>query len=147
MNLNDVKAVPSGHKRSRRVGRGRSSGVGKTSGRGTSGQRSRSGRKGAGLYEGGQMPLFRRLPKRGFNNKIFARRFAVVNIAALNRFEDGQEVDPAALVRAGLVKRLLDGVKVLGSGELHRKLSVKAHAFSASAIEKIQAAGGTATAL
>ncbi len=147
MNLNDIKATPSGRKRARRVGRGRSSGRGKTSGRGTSGQRSRSGRKGAGIYEGGQMPLFRRLPKRGFNNKDFALRYAVVNTGDLNRFEDGQEVDPAVLVKVGLVKRLLDGVKVLGDGELQRKLTVKAHCFSKSAADKIQAAGGTVTVL
>jgi len=147
MNLNDIKATPSGRKRARRVGRGRSSGRGKTSGRGTSGQRSRSGRKGAGIYEGGQMPLFRRLPKRGFNNTIFARRYAVVNVGALNRFEEGREVDPAVLTEAGLVTRLLDGVKVLGEGELKRKLTVKAHRFSKAALEKIQAAGGTAVVL
>jgi len=143
MNLNDVKAIPSGRKRSRRVGRGHGSGCGKTSGRGTSGERSRSGRGGAGIYEGGQMPLFRRLPKRGFNNKVFAVRYAVVNVGALNRFEDGQEVDPAALLKARLITRLLDGLKVLGDGELQRKLTVKAHRFSKAAAEKIQAAGGT----
>jgi len=147
MNLNDVMAIPREGKRRRRVGRGRSSGRGKTSGRGTSGERSRSGRAGAGIYEGGQMPLFRRLPKRGFNNKIFARRYATVNVGVLNRFQDGEEVDPAVLVRAGLVTRLLDGVKILGGGELARRLSVKAHAFSKSAAEKIQAAGGTVTTL
>lgn len=147
MNLNDIKATPSGHKRVRRVGRGRSSGCGKTSGRGTSGQRCRSGRKGAGIYEGGQMPLFRRLPKRGFNNRIFACRYAVVNVGALNRFQDGQEVDPAVLKEAGLVTRPLDGVKILGTGELQRKLTVKAHRFSQGAMEKIQAAGGTAVVL
>ncbi|HUT34827.1 MAG TPA: 50S ribosomal protein L15 [Planctomycetota bacterium] len=147
MNLNDVKAIPSDRKKRTRRGRGRSSGHGKTSGRGTSGQRSRSGREGSGIYEGGQMPLFRRLPKRGFNNKRFALRYAVVNVGALNRFEDGQEVDPAVLLQAGLVTRLLDGVKVLASGELQRKLTVKAHRFSAAATEKIQAAGGTVIVL
>lgn len=147
MNLNDVKALPRNRKRVRRVGRGRSSGRGKTAGRGTSGERSRSGRKGHGLYEGGQMPLFRRLPKRGFNNASFALRYAVVNTGALNRFEDGQEVDPELLAKVGLVKRLKDGVKILGGGALQRRLTVKAHAFSKSAVEKIQAAGGTATVL
>ncbi len=147
MNLNDVKAIPSGRKRRTRRGRGHGSGLGKTAGRGTSGQRCRSGRKGAGIYEGGQMPLFRRLPKRGFNNKAFARRYAVVNVGALNRFEDGAEVDPAALVGAGLVTRLLDGVKVLGTGELQRRLTVRAHRFSKAAMEKVQAAGGTAIVL
>jgi large subunit ribosomal protein L15 len=147
MNLNDIKAEPSGRKRVRRLGRGRSSGRGKTSGRGTSGERARSGRKGSGIYEGGQMPLFRRLPKRGFNNKAFARRYAVVNTGDLNRFEDGAEVDPAVLLRAGLMKRMLDGVKVLADGELRRRLTVKAHRFSQAALEKIQAAGGTAVVL
>jgi large subunit ribosomal protein L15 len=147
MNLNDIKAEPSGRKRVRRLGRGRSSGRGKTSGRGTSGERARSGRKGSGIYEGGQMPLFRRLPKRGFNNKAFARRYAVVNTGDLNRFEDGAEVDPAVLLRAGLMKRMLDGVKVLADGELRRRLTVKAHRISQAALEKIQAAGGTAVVL
>ncbi|MBM4030211.1 MAG: 50S ribosomal protein L15 [Planctomycetes bacterium] len=147
MNLNDIKAEPSGRKRVRRLGRGRSSGRGKTSGRGTSGERARSGRKGPGIYEGGQMPLFRRLPKRGFNNKVFAKRFAIVNTGGLNRFQDGDEVDPAALLKAGLTKRVLDGVKVLANGELKRKLTVKAHRFSQAALEKIQAAGGTAVVL
>jgi len=147
MNLNDVKSMPSERKRPKRRGRGHGSGHGKTSGRGTSGQRSRSGRKGAGIYEGGQMPLFRRLPKRGFNNKIFAHRYAVVNVGALNRFEEGQEVDPAAMLRAGLFPRLLDGVKVLAKGDLARKLTVKAHRFSKAAAEKIQAAGGSVASL
>ena len=93
--------------------------------------------------EGGQMPLFRRLPKRGFNNKRFATRYAIVNVDALNVFQDGDEVDPAGLLRAGLVSSLLDGVKILGNGELQRRLTVKAQRFSKAAAEKIQAAGGT----
>jgi large subunit ribosomal protein L15 len=144
MNLNDIKALPSGRKRARRkrVGRGRASGCGKTCSRGHGGQRSRSGGRGAGLYEGGQMPLFRKLPKRGFNNRRFATRYAVVNVGALEAFEDGQEVGPAALLRRGLLSKLLDGVKVLGQGELSRKLTVKAHRFSKTAAAKIEAAGG-----
>ncbi len=147
MNLNEVKSIPTGRKRAKRVGRGESSGSGKTSGRGTSGQRSRSGRKGHGIYEGGQMPLFRRLPKRGFNNAVFAHRYAVVNVGDLNGFGDGQEVDPAALLQARLITRVLDGVKILAHGELQRKLTVKAHRFSRAALEKIQAAGGVAVVL
>ncbi len=147
MNLNDVKAIGREGKRRRRRGRGRSSGRGKTCGRGTSGERSRSGRKGAGLYEGGQMPLFRRLPKRGFNNKRFARRYAVVNVGDLNRFEDGLKVDAAALAGAGLIGSPDERVKVLGDGELRRRLTVEAHRFSRAAAGKIQAAGGSAVEL
>jgi large subunit ribosomal protein L15 len=147
MNLTDIKAIGVRRKRARRVGRGESSGAGKTCGRGMNGERSRSGRRGAGVYEGGQMPLFRRLPKRGFNNAVFARRYAVVNVGALSGFADGMEVDPGILVKMGLVSRLLDGVKILGDGELQRKLTVKAHRFSRSAIEKIRAAGGTVVEL
>jgi len=147
MNLNDAKAAGREGRRRRRLGRGRSSGRGKTSGRGTSGQRSRSGRRGAGIYEGGQMPLFRRLPKRGFNNAIFAHRYAVVNVDALNRFADGGEVDPAALAGAGLIASAEERVKVLATGELQRKLTVKAHRFSQAAAAKIQAAGGSAVEL
>ena len=90
------------------------------------------------------MPLFRRLPKRGFNNKNFATRYAVVNVGALNRFDDGQQVDPALLLSAGIITKLLDGVKVLAGGELERKLTVKAHRFSEAATAKIEAAGGSA---
>jgi large subunit ribosomal protein L15 len=147
MNLSDIKAIPVERKRRFRVGRGEGSGAGKFSGRGNSGERSRSGRKGAGLYEGGQMPLFRRLPKRGFNNKRFARRYAIVNVDALNAFEDGQEVTPELLLDRRLVSKRLDGLKVLASGELHRRLTVKAHRFSKAAAEKIQAAGGAVVTL
>jgi large subunit ribosomal protein L15 len=147
MNLNDVKAVSGKRQRRLRRGRGRASGKGKTCGRGSRGQRSRSGAGSAGLYEGGQMPLFRRLPKRGFNNRSFAARYAVVNVGALNVFDDGQEVDPHVLLKKGLISRLLDGVKVLADGQLERKLTVKAHRFSKAAAEKIQAAGGTAVIL
>ena len=147
MNLTAVKSTGGRHKRRTRVGRGRGSGKGKTCGYGHNGQRSRSGGRSAGLYEGGQMPLFRRLPKRGFNNKIFATRYAIVNLGALNCFEDGQEVDPALLMSKGIVSQMLDGVKILGSGEFERRLTVKAHRFSRSAREKIEAAGGQAVTL
>jgi len=147
MNLNDVKAIPTTRKKRTRYGRGEGSGKGKTCGRGMNGQRSRAGGRRRGLYEGGQMPLFRRLPKRGFNNKVFALRYAIVNVGALNAFEDGQEVDPTALMRAGLISDLLDGLKILADGELQRRLTVKAHRFSQAAAEKIQAAGGAVVRL
>jgi large subunit ribosomal protein L15 len=147
MKLNDIKAAAGPRKKRTRKGRGRGSGKGKTCGTGANGQRSRSGDKGAGLYEGGQMPLFRRLPKRGFNNANFAKRYAIVNVGALDVFEDGQEIGPAALVERRVISQLRDGVKILGGGELHRRLTVRAHRFSASAAEKIQAAGGTVVAL
>jgi len=147
MNLSDAKRLRGTRKRRKRLGRGRATGKGKTCGFGHNGQRSRSGDRGGGLYEGGQMPLFRRLPKRGFNNKRFATRYAVVNVGALNDFEEGQEVDPAALVRQGLISAVGDGVKVLGQGELERRLTVKAHRFSKTAMTKIEASGGRAVVL
>ena len=144
MTHTDATATPAPHTRRKRVGRGRGSGCGKTSSRGHGGQRSRSGGRGAGLYEGGQMPLFRRLPRRGFNNKKFATRYAVVNVGAIDgAFDAGAVVAPATLVAKGLVTRTLDGVKILGDGRLTKPLTVQAHKFSASAAAKIQAAGGT----
>ena len=142
MNLTDVKKSAKGHRKRRRVGRGIGSGRGKTCGRGHKGAKSRSGYSRVATYEGGQMPLFRRLPKRGFSNAPFARRVAVVNVEALNRFRKGTEVDPALLREAGLVKGRVDGVKILGRGEVKKALTVRAHAFSASAREKIAEAGG-----
>jgi len=147
MNLSEIKALRVERPRRVRRGRGRGSGKGKTCGRGHGGQRSRSGGKSAGLYEGGQMPLFRRLPKRGFSNKIFARRYAIVNVGALNDFEDGQEVGPAVLLERGLIPKRFDGVKVLANGELRRRLTVRAHRFSRAAVAKIQAAGGSVVTL
>ena len=144
MMLHEAVALNSPRKRRIRRGRGRASGKGKTCGFGHNGQRSRSGDRSPGLYEGGQMPLFRRLPKRGFNNKRFATRYAVVNVGDLNVFDDGQEVTPELLFERGMISKLLDGVKVLGDGELKRRLTVRAHKFSASAVAKIEAAGGTA---
>ncbi|AQP53842.1 50S ribosomal protein L15 [Vagococcus penaei] len=125
-----------------RVGRGSSSGNGKTSGRGQKGQKSRSGGKVRLGFEGGQTPLFRRLPKRGFTN-INRKDYAVVNIDVLNRFEDGAEVTPTTLIEAGIVKDAKAGIKVLGNGELSKKLSVKAAKFSKSAQSAIEAAGGS----
>jgi len=142
VNLTDVKKSAKGHRKRRRVGRGIGSGRGKTCGRGHKGAKSRSGYSRVATYEGGQMPLFRRLPKRGFSNAPFARRVAVVNVEALNRFRKGTEVDPALLREAGLVKGRVDGVKILGRGEVKKALTVRAHAFSASAREKIAEAGG-----
>jgi large subunit ribosomal protein L15 len=142
MNLSDLRP-PAGQKRAkRRVGRGMGSGRGKTAGRGSKGQRSISGFSLMRGFEGGQMPLHRRLPKRGFTN-IFRKEYAVVNVGRLEKLE-GDAFDPNRLAELGVVKKLRDGLKVLGSGELTRKISVVAHVFSKSALEKIQAAGGKA---
>ncbi|WP_138204914.1 50S ribosomal protein L15 [Haloimpatiens lingqiaonensis] len=141
MKLHELKPAAGSTKTPKRVGRGYGSGLGKTSGRGQDGQ---NGRAGGGVrpgFEGGQMPLYRRLPKRGFTN-IFAKKFAVVNLDRLNEFEDGTEVTPAVLLEKGIVKKLYDGVKVLGNGNIEKKLNVKATKFSKSAVEKIEAAGG-----
>ena len=126
-----------------RVGRGHGSGNGKTAGKGHKGQNARSGGGVRPGFEGGQMPLYRRLPKRGFINH-FATNYAVVNVSDLNTFEDGAVVDAAALIEAGLVNNQLDGIKILGNGELTKKLTVQVTAFSASAKAKIEAAGGKA---
>lgn len=129
-------------KRAKRVGRGIGSGHGKTSGRGTKGQLARAGGgKGPG-FEGGQTPLVGRVPVRGFNNKRFAREYATVNVGQLNRFADGDRVTPETLAKVGLLKKLKDGVKVLGEGDLERKLTVVAHRFSKTAEDKIRSAGG-----
>ena len=125
-----------------RVGRGSSSGNGKTSGRGQKGQKSRSGGGVRLGFEGGQTPLFMRLPKRGFTN-INRKEYAIVNLDVLNRFEDGAEVTPTTLIEAGIVKDAKSGIKILGNGELTKKLSVKAAKFSKSAITAIEAAGGS----
>ncbi|HIV87675.1 MAG TPA: 50S ribosomal protein L15 [Candidatus Pygmaiobacter gallistercoris] len=142
MMLHELKPAAGASKPAKRKGRGAASGNGKTAGYGHKGQKARSGAKKAG-FEGGQMPLQRRLPKRGFNN-IFATVYTTVKVSDLNRFEDGAVVDTAALLKAGLIKKVNDGVKVLGNGELTRKLTVEAAAFTASAKEKIEKAGGKA---
>ena len=125
-----------------RVGRGDSSGYGKTAGRGEKGQKSRSGAKIRPFFEGGQIPLYRKLPKRGFTNR-FAKNYAIVNVSDLNRFEDGAIVDIQTLLDARVIRKAQDGLKVLGNGEITKKLTVKAAKFSAAAKEKIEAAGGS----
>ncbi|MBM7542833.1 50S ribosomal protein L15 [Amphibacillus cookii] len=140
MKLHELKPSQA-RKQRNRVGRGMSSGNGKTSGRGHKGQNARSGGGVRPGFEGGQMPLFQRLPKRGFTN-IHRKEFAVINLAALNKFEEGTEVTPELLLETGLVSKLKAGIKVLGNGTIEKKLIVKAHKFSASAKEAIEAAGG-----
>ena len=142
MNLSELKpAAGSTHSANFRVGRGHGSGNGKTAGKGHKGQKARSGAPRPG-FEGGQMPLYRRLPKRGFTNRN-TQDIVSINITELNRFEDGAVVTIETLVENGVIKNPKDGVKILGNGELTKKLTVKANAFSASAAEKIQALGGT----
>ena len=143
MKLNDLRPQVGGTKKSKRVGRGTSSGHGKTSGRGHDGQKSRSGGGVRPGFEGGQMPLFRRMPKRGFTN-IFAKEYAIINVEDLNRFEDNTVITPELLINEGIIKRArsIDGIKVLGDGDINKKLTVKAHKFSKTAAEKIEAAGG-----
>ena len=143
MKLHELSPAPGSAKKAFRKGRGAGSGNGKTAGKGHKGQNARSGGGVRPGFEGGQMPLQRRLPKRGFNN-IFATQYATINVSDLNNFEDGAVVDAQALVAAGLLKKTLDGVKVLGRGELTKKLTVNAAAFSASAKQKIEEAGGKA---
>jgi large subunit ribosomal protein L15 len=142
MRLHDLKPRPGAKHRRKRLGQGESSGRGKTSGRGGKGQTARSGSSIRIGFEGGQMPLIRRIPKRGFNNARFTTRYLPVNIVALNVFDDGAQVDEAALRQRGLVNGLGEGVKILGNGELTKKLVVCARAFSASARTKIEAKGG-----
>ena len=125
----------------KRVGRGSGSGLGKTSGKGQKGQNSRSGGGVKATFEGGQLPLYRRLPKRGFSNAKFKTTYAVINLSDLNRFEDGTLVTPALLKEVGLANKELDGIKVLGNGSLNKKLTIQAHKFSKSAVEKIEASG------
>ena len=143
MKLHDLSAVPGSTKVSKRVGRGHGSGQGKTAGKGHKGQKARSGASIRPGFEGGQMPLQRRVPKRGFNN-IFAKEIVAINVGSLNAFEDGAVVNNDALIEAGIIKKVCDGVKVLGNGEITKKLTVQVAAFSESAKQKIEAAGGKA---
>jgi large subunit ribosomal protein L15 len=143
MRLHDLKPRPGAKHRRKRLGQGESSGHGKTSGRGGKGQTARSGSSIRIGFEGGQMPLIRRIPKRGFNNTRHGTRYLPVNLESLNSFDDGARVDEAALRKAGLANGRGDGIKVLGGGDLAKKLTVSAHAFSATAKAKIEAKGGT----
>ncbi len=142
MKLNNMSYTEGAIKKRNRVGRGTGSGNGKTSGRGHKGQKSRSGYSRKPGFEGGQLPLFKRLPKIGFSNYEFKTDYAVLNVEALNIFEDGVEVTPELLKDIGLLKNQLDGVKILGNGTLNKKLLVKANSFTKSAKEKIEAKGG-----
>ncbi|MED4989732.1 MULTISPECIES: 50S ribosomal protein L15 [Parageobacillus] len=141
MKLHELQPAPGSRKERTRVGRGIGSGKGKTSGRGQKGQNARSGGGVRLGFEGGQTPLFRRLPKRGFTN-INRKEYTIVNLDKLNRFEDGTEVTPELLLETGVISKLKSGVKILGKGQIEKKLTVKAHKFSASAKEAIEAAGG-----
>ena len=142
MKLHELKPNENAFKTRKRVGRGPGSGLGKTSGKGHKGQNARSGGGVRPGFEGGQTPLFRRLPKRGFSNALFKTEYAVINLSDLNKFEDGAVVTPELLKEMGIVKKQLSGIKVLGNGNLEKKLTVKATRFTKSAAEKIQAAGG-----
>lgn len=144
MKLHELQPAPGSKKEPTRKGRGIGSGLGKTSGKGHKGQNARSGGGVRPGFEGGQMPLQQRVPKRGFNNAAFRKEIIAINLNALNRFESGTEVTPEALVEAGIIKSVKDGVKILGNGELDKALTVRVHSFSKSAIAKIEAAGGKA---
>ena len=144
MKLNELQKSPEA-KNKKRVGRGPGSNWGKTSGRGQKGQKARSGVSISAWFQGGQTPLYRRVPKRGFNNARFTTRYATINLSDLNKFfNDGEEVTPEILKERGIIKKQLDGIKVLGNGELDKKLTVKANRFSSSAVTKIESAGGKA---
>ena len=142
MKLHELSPAEGSVKASFRKGRGAGSGNGKTAGKGHEGQNARSGGGVRPGFEGGQLPLYRKLPKRGFNNVRFGKQYSVVNVELLNKFNDGDVVDSAALLKAGVIDAINDGVKVLGEGELTKKLTVQAKVFSASAKEKIEAVGG-----
>jgi large subunit ribosomal protein L15 len=143
MNLHELSPAEGSKKGSKRIGRGHGSGWGKTAGKGHKGQKARSGGSIRPGFEGGQMPLQRRIPKRGFNN-IFAKKIVAINVSALEAFEDGAEVTTAAIIEKGIVGEAYDGIKILGNGTLTKKLNVKVAAYSESAKQKIEAAGGKA---
>ena len=143
MELHELKKNPGATTRRKRVGRGMGSGLGKTSGKGEKGQKARSGVSIPSTFEGGQLPLYRRLPKRGFSNAPFKIRYATINVGDLNCFDDGTTVTPELLKTTGLLKKQYDGVKVLGNGMLEKKLTIKAHKFSKEAINKIEKSGST----
>ena len=142
MKLHELSPAEGSTQEKFRKGRGPGSGNGKTAGKGHKGQNARSGGGVRPGFEGGQLPLYRKLPKRGFNNFRFAKKYSVINVQSLNKFNDGEVVDCAALLAMGVINNVFDGVKVLGEGELTKKLTVKAAVFSASAKEKIEAVGG-----
>lgn len=144
MKLHNLKPNEGATKTRKRVGRGPGSGLGKTSGRGENGQNSRSGGGVRPGFEGGQNPLFRRIPKRGFSNARFKKRYAIINLSDLNKFEDGSVVSLELLKEMGIIKKELSGLKVLGNGDLEKKIIIKAHKFSDVAIEKIEKTGGKA---
>lgn len=144
--LHRLSPAKGANRKRKRVGRGPGSGTGKTAGKGHKGQKSRSGYSRRPGFEGGQMPLYRRLPKRGFHN-IFAKRWVIVNVGDLNRLEEGAAVSAETLVEKGVVKKVYDGLRVLGQGKLDKKLTVRAHHFSESARKKIEAAGGSVEVL
>ena len=142
MKLHELSPAEGSVKENFRKGRGAGSGNGKTAGKGHKGQNARSGGGVRPGFEGGQLPLYRKLPKRGFNNFRFGKKYAIINVQSLNKFNDGEVVDCAALLSAGIIHNVFDGVKVLGEGEIAKKLTVKATIFSGNAKEKIEAAGG-----
>ena len=143
MRLHELKAVPGATRAPKRKGRGTATGQGKTAGRGMNGHNSRSGGGVRPGFEGGQMPLYRRIPKRGFTN-IWRKEYEIVNVETLNRFDNGTEVTPELLIAEGIVKQVKDGIKILGNGKLEKNLTVQAQKFTKSALEKIEAAGGKA---
>ena len=143
MKLHELKPNEKAFSKRKRVGRGPGSGLGKTSGRGENGQKSRSGYSHKAGFEGGQLPLYRRLPKRGFSNYRFKTKYATINVSDLNRFADGTVITPELLRDCGLLKKQLCGVKVLGNGNLEKKLTIKANKFSKEAVEKIEKSGST----
>ena len=142
MKMHELAPALGSTKEAKRIGRGHGSGNGKTAGKGHKGQNARSGGGVRPGFEGGQLPIYRKLPKRGFNNYKFAKNYAIVNVSALNKFNDGDTVNLAVLMEAGVIRKPLCGLKVLGNGELTKKITVEAAIFSASAKEKIEAAGG-----
>ena len=144
MKLHELEKNIGATQAKKRVGRGSGSGLGKTSGRGQKGQNARSGGGVNPVFEGGQLPLYRRIPKRGFKNAMFKTTYAVINVEALNVFEDGTVVTPALLKETGIIKNQLDGVKVLGNGKLEKKLTIQASKFSTSALDKIKESGSKA---
>lgn len=143
MKLNELERTPE-FKSRKRVGRGPGSGMGKTSTRGENGQKARSGASIPAWFQGGQSPLYRRIPKRGFSNAKFTTKYAVINLSDLNKFNDGDVVTPELLKEKGIIKKQLNGVKVLGNGELEKKITVKANRFSTRAVTKIESKGGKA---